>query len=372
MKKVVFILVLVFLSVNALAQKVIQMENTNGVYRIACSVNGAKMKMIFDTGASTVSLSETMANFLYDNGYISDEDVLGTSKSRTADGAIHDNVVINLKDIEISGLHLKNVLATVISSQNAPLLLGQTAIQKLGRISLNGNKLFIHDYKDDYTDEELDEIEEQAFNDYKNKNYHASLDGWKTYLDYRELTTYGYYILINCLMQTKQYEEVIKYGKEWEVKCRDEEPNQYSIMILSAMGSSFSMQDNTKESITYLEKCASLELKLGNNPCITYAQIALYYQENEDYNSAITYSKKALKGMFELFETSENEIRTKGIDNESLGACLYTYATALYGKDDVSSGNYIMGLSANCNYEPAIDYCFKHNIRYKSRQSLFE
>ena len=110
------------------------MEKQNGVYKISCSVNGAKMKMIFDTGASMVSISQSMANFLYENDYISDSDILGKGTSRTADGSIVDNVVINLKDIEISGLHIKNVQATVISSQNAPLLLGQSAIQKLGRI----------------------------------------------------------------------------------------------------------------------------------------------------------------------------------------------------------------------------------------------
>ena len=82
------------------------------------------------------------------------------------------------KDIEISGMHIKNVKAIVISSQNAPLLLGQTAIQKLGRISLNGDKLIINDFEGDYSDEELDEILDQAFNDYKNKNYHASMEGW--------------------------------------------------------------------------------------------------------------------------------------------------------------------------------------------------
>jgi len=63
------LLSMLFIVVNSSAQKVIQMESTNGVYRIACSVNGAKMKMIFDTGASNVSLSETMANFLYDGIY---------------------------------------------------------------------------------------------------------------------------------------------------------------------------------------------------------------------------------------------------------------------------------------------------------------
>ena len=292
MKRFAFILVLVFLSVNSIAQKVIQMEDAGGVYRISCSVNGAKMKMIFDTGASKVSLSESMANFLYDNDYISKEDILGTSKSQTADGSIHDNVVINIKDIEISGLHLKNVQAVVISGQNAPLLLGQTAIQKLGRISLNGNKLLIHDYKGDYTDEELDEILEKALDDYNNNNYHASLDGLKTYLDYYYLSTYGYFVVIDCLMKTKQYDEIIKYGKEWEVNCRDEEPDKYSTLMLTALGTAYIVKENTKEAITYFEKCASLESKLGIDPCITYAQIATYYENIDDFDSAIKYAKK--------------------------------------------------------------------------------
>ena len=371
-RKYFILSVYLLLSQFAMAQKVIQMQKENGVFKISCSVNGAKMKMIFDTGASAVSLSESMANFLYDNDYISKEDILGSGKTQTADGTIHNNVIISIKDIEISGLHLKDVKAIVLSSQNAPLLLGQTAIQKLGHISLNGDKLIINDYVGDYSDEELDEILDQAFNDYENKNYHASMDGWKTYLDYREVTTYGYSIIIDCLMRTQQFDEVIKYGKEWEVKCRDEEPNKYSTIIMSAIASSYDMKGNTKEAITYFEKCASLEVKIGISPYITYAQIALYYVGIEDFNAAITYSKKALKGLFDEYKTSENEISTKGIDNNTLGACLYYYAKALYGIDDESSGDYIMGLSANCNYEAAINFCFKHNIKYKSRQSLFE
>lgn len=100
MRRIMSIIFSALFPLCVFSQKVIQMESQNGVYRISCSVNGAKMKMIFDTGASKVSLSESMANFLYDNGYISKEDVLGTSKTQTADGSIHDNVVINIKDID--------------------------------------------------------------------------------------------------------------------------------------------------------------------------------------------------------------------------------------------------------------------------------
>ena len=261
-RRVVLVLTIILLSVTTTAQKVIQMENMNGVYRIACSVNGAKMKMIFDTGASKVSLSESMASFLYDNGYISKEDVLGTSKTQTADGSIHDNVVINLKDIEISGLHIKNVQAVVISSQNAPLLLGQSAIQKLGRISLKGDKLIINDYDGDYTEEELDKMLDTALDYYEKGSYYAVIEKLLKFMDYGDLSTYGYSILTHCLINTKQYDNCVKYGKEWEIKFRNETPSTETFLILGNIATSLDVEGKSKEAIPYYEKSVEIEIKL--------------------------------------------------------------------------------------------------------------
>ncbi len=72
-------------------------------------------------------------------------DFRGEGQTVVADGKIVDHLKLNLKDIEISGIHLSNVEAVVIASQNAPLLLGQSAIQKLGRIQLNGDVLVLLD-----------------------------------------------------------------------------------------------------------------------------------------------------------------------------------------------------------------------------------
>ena len=372
-KRIVVFLFIVHLSINSFAQKVIQMENMNGVYRISCSVNGAKMKMIFDTGASTVSLSESMANFLYDNDYISKEDILGTSKTQTADGSIHDNVVINIKDIEISGLHVKNVQAVVISSQNAPLLLGQTAIQKLGRISLSGDKLIIYDYDGDYTDEELDQMLEDALDYFNKDSYYATIENIVKYMDYGDITTYGYWVLTKSLLETNQFDKCIKYGKEWEIKYRDETPSLEAILILKYIAISLDVGERkTHEAIPYFERCATIESKLGKNPGSTYSQIAMCYWAIKDYDSAVNYSKKALKGEFEEFKTSVHEIETKGINNTNIGYTFYYYALSLYGKNDRTSGDYIMGLAAKCNLEEAIKYCYENNIKYKSPQSLFE
>ena len=89
------------------------MEEDGGVYRIPCLVNGAKMKFIFDTGASTVCISESMAEYLYDNDYISKSDFVGLGQSTVADGRIVNNLHLILRDIEIAGLHLTDVEAVV-------------------------------------------------------------------------------------------------------------------------------------------------------------------------------------------------------------------------------------------------------------------
>ena len=55
----IFVLFCFFLPL--LGQRIIIMEKDGGVYKIPCSVNGAKMKFIFDTGAATVAGPEVVA-----------------------------------------------------------------------------------------------------------------------------------------------------------------------------------------------------------------------------------------------------------------------------------------------------------------------
>ncbi len=142
MKRLLLFL-LFFVSITLSAEVTIIMEKDGGVYKIPCLVNGAKMKFIFDTGAATVCLSESMAEYLLDNNYISKEDIVGVGTSIVADGSEVEHLKIILKDIEIGGLHLNDVEASIIEGQRAPLLLGQSAIQKLGKISIEGNLLVI-------------------------------------------------------------------------------------------------------------------------------------------------------------------------------------------------------------------------------------
>ncbi|MDY3732114.1 MAG: retropepsin-like aspartic protease, partial [Alloprevotella sp.] len=161
MKRNLLLILAFALCLGCMAQTTIQMEEYNGVYRIPCTVNGAKMKFIFDTGASQVCLSMTMAEYLLDNDFITADDIIGNGSTTVADGRIVNHVKINIRDLEIQGNHLYNVPAVVIEGQNAPLLMGQSAIQKLGAIVINGNTMIIQNGNasddDDYCDRLINE-----------------------------------------------------------------------------------------------------------------------------------------------------------------------------------------------------------------------
>ncbi len=128
---------------NLHAQTVIQMVADQGVYKVPCEVNGLKVKMVFDTGAAAVSISENLAEMMLENGYLSANDFGDKGKALTADGRIVDNTLVNLREVKIGDIKLADVKAVVIGGQRTPLLFGQSAIQRLGEVSIKGDKLYI-------------------------------------------------------------------------------------------------------------------------------------------------------------------------------------------------------------------------------------
>lgn len=141
------ILSLVQLGIYA-QQKILMNQEESGIYTIPCEVNGLKLRFVFDTGASDVHISLLDAAFMLKNGYISKDDFIGKGTYTMADGSISDNAVINLKEIRIGNLRIKDVKASISSKINASLLLGQSAIQKIGKYTIDGNYLILHESQD--------------------------------------------------------------------------------------------------------------------------------------------------------------------------------------------------------------------------------
>lgn len=121
----------------------VKMTEDNGVYYVPVEVNGLNLKFIFDTGASAISISSAEVAVMYRQGFISQEDVLGTSQMMDANGDITEGTVVNLRTVKIGDLTLHNIQASVEDNMQAPLLFGQSALSKFGKVSIDYDKGYI-------------------------------------------------------------------------------------------------------------------------------------------------------------------------------------------------------------------------------------
>lgn len=121
---------------------VVPFRNENGVKYVAVKVNGVGFEMIFDTGCSGALISVAEANYLYQKGKLTQDDIIGTAQSQIADGSMVEDMVVNLREVIINDQILcPNVKATVSANINAPLLLGNEILDRLATIKIdNQNK----------------------------------------------------------------------------------------------------------------------------------------------------------------------------------------------------------------------------------------
>lgn len=109
----------------------------NGIYKVKCSINDLPLHFYFDTGASDVTLSMVEANFMFKNGYLKSSDIVGSTIYSDANGELSEGTVINIAHVNFGGLELKNVKASIVRNQKAPLLLGQSVLSRLGKIEID-------------------------------------------------------------------------------------------------------------------------------------------------------------------------------------------------------------------------------------------
>ena len=124
---------------------VLKMELENGVKYVWIEINGIRLRFIFDTGASSICISPAEATVLYRQGTLRKEDILDVEYFQDATGKISEGTKVNLREVRIGDMVLENVQALVVNNVNAPLLLGQTVLERFGSIeidNLNGEIIF--------------------------------------------------------------------------------------------------------------------------------------------------------------------------------------------------------------------------------------
>jgi len=141
MYKKIFALFFLFTYIQAVGQVKIKLTQKHSVYTIPCKVNGKDLDFYFDTGASDVSLSLDEARDLFNKGLLLPSDIIGKNHYQTASGQIEVGVTVLITLIEIGDIKLLNVPASITLTPNAPLLLGQSALSKLGRFEFDYSNL---------------------------------------------------------------------------------------------------------------------------------------------------------------------------------------------------------------------------------------
>ena len=116
-----------------------------GVKFVNVSVNGFNFEMIFDTGCSNTLISIAEANYLYQKGFLSEDDYLGSAKSMIANGDIVEDMMFNLKEVVLDNKILcTNVVATVSSNTKAPLLLGNEVLNRVASYTIDNERKVIN------------------------------------------------------------------------------------------------------------------------------------------------------------------------------------------------------------------------------------
>lgn len=117
----------------------VYMEQSGGVYLVPITVNGLHLNFIFDTGASSICLSAAEATVMVRQGKITEDDILGQQQFQDATGGVSVGTIVRLRTVDIGGIVLHDVEANVVDNIQAPLLLGQTALSKFGRVTIDYN-----------------------------------------------------------------------------------------------------------------------------------------------------------------------------------------------------------------------------------------
>ena len=123
-------------------------QESHGVKTIPVIVNNSiKSDMIYDTGASDVCIALPEALYMYQQGKLLDTDIIGGTNYRTASGHLHEGLEINLRELQIGegeeSITIYNVKATVVQSMEAPLLLGQSALEQFSSVRQNTDDGYI-------------------------------------------------------------------------------------------------------------------------------------------------------------------------------------------------------------------------------------
>lgn len=353
------------------SQTTIRMEKEGGVYKIPCKINGARMKMIFDSGASSVCISEAIAEYLLDNGYITNDDFIGVGSSSVADGRIVDHLRINLRDIEIEGLHLRNVEGVVMVGQKGSLLLGQSAIQELGPVTIDGDLLIIHNGSPQISDYEIDSLRSAAMHCMDSKDWYTLISLCQKLDQLGVANSFDLIELVIALQETEQYDKSGKVIERWfeSFAPQSDLDIRYNMYEFYALYYQLKIRPEYDNAIKILLKMRGMASEIYGYKTTRYYFEDYYickslgncYFNLKQLFSAHKYFGQAMNSYTSAKKIDVDDVEKKNFRDEKLGDIMYMYALC---EEDVNLTLTMMKTAARIGSKDAQTYCIRAGVRY--------
>ena len=316
----------------AQAQSVVTLQpaGEDGRYTIETSVNGVGVRTYYTEENWFVSMSTTTYLFLYENGYIDDEDVKGITTLKLPDGSSSKGAAFVIRNLKV-GDHIlvTDIPAFVVSKQTVPLIIGSSAFESLGDVTREGDKIVIGDLDDiDSIAEVVDPVDSLRIAAQAHLDAEEYAEAAPCFSALKEkdalnmLTQYQYSLLLGIL---ERDEENISISRDW-LSSNEGKSLTMDYWIHNGMGASFA--------------------RLGDNA------------------NAISSLEKAIGTYYKLFNTSEKGIKSGNFHDNNLGSTLYRLGRVYAAEGKVRLTETYCSLAAKCGYQPAIDFCDQYKIKY--------
>lgn len=335
------------------AQVIIQMEKEGNLFYIPGRVNGLNLKFVFDTGASEVCISLSEAIFMIKNGYLSEQDVVGSSYSQIANGEIVENTNIILREVEVGGIKLQNVSASISHTLQAPLLFGQSAIQKLGPIQIDGNKLIIANGKNFDSEKEAWALYHEAFQAVEAMQYDKAIDlsikGIELTTDV-ELRAALYDNLASAYHKSGQHQEAINSCYKGLAEDFTNAQLQYNLGTYLYEAEQYEQAENAFNKLLNLGNTTAVDKDLLSGG---YGYLGMIQSKNSQYAPAESSFKKAIE-----LAPNKHAIGLQAFYNELAEIYLKQnkYTEAISAFEDVIS---LQPNKLNARYHK-LAYCYKN------------
>jgi predicted aspartyl protease len=131
---------------RTLKENTIYLTEEQNMKFLNVSIAGFDYKFLLDTGASNLVINKKVLSELLDNGIITKYDYVGKSYAEIADGNIVECENWKVNEINIGNNTIKDIIVSVIDSEDSTLLFGMDGLNKLNvkKLNLQENEIILN------------------------------------------------------------------------------------------------------------------------------------------------------------------------------------------------------------------------------------